>query len=143
VPKPYFSKKQRKTIHERAKFRCEYCQILEAFVESFVIEHIIPRSLDGSSKLNNLANACNICNGHKYNKITGFDALTGKDVALFHPRKDNWKDHFAWNEDYLKILGLTPTGRVTIEVLKLNRLKLINLRTLLKLGNLHPPEDLI
>lgn len=143
MSKPYFTKQQQETIHKRAKFRCEYCQILEAYVEGFVFEHIRPLSLGGVSDLDNIANACNLCNGHKYNKIEGFDSVTGQTIQLFNPRTDNWKDHFTWNEDYTGILGITPIGRVTVETLKMNRLKLLNLRKLLILANEHPPEDLI
>lgn len=142
MPKPYFTKSEQKIIHQRANFRCEYCQILEAYVEGFVIEHIIPRSLGGLSNLDNVANSCNLCNGHKYNKIEGFDSVSSQMIRLFHPRKDYWQNHFSWNEDYSLILGITPIGRVTVETLKLNRPKLINIRKLLILANEHPPTDL-
>lgn len=143
MPNIYFSKKDRKFIQERAKFRCEYCQILEAYVQQFVSEHIIPMSKDGSSNLENIANACGACNNHKYNKTEGFDIVTKKNFPLFNPRKDSWLDHFSWNEDYRLILGITPVGRVTIEQLQLNRSKLLNLRDLLILGGKHPPKDLL
>lgn len=141
MPKPYFTKKEQQIIHERAKFRCEYCQILEAYVEGFVCEHIIPKSNGGASSLDNIANACNLCNGHKYSKIDGFDSVTGEMIRLFHPRKDKWEDHFSWNGDFSLIIGITPIGRVTIKELKLNREKLLNLRKLLKMVNEHPPTD--
>ncbi|MBI1930859.1 HNH endonuclease [Candidatus Poribacteria bacterium] len=33
----------------RARYRCEYCQSLERYVgEEFTIDHIIPRSRDGT-----------------------------------------------------------------------------------------------
>ena len=139
----YFSKKEKSDIQERAKFRCEYCQILEDYVQQFVNEHIIPLSKGGDSSLDNMANACGRCNNHKYNKTEGVDLVTKKNFPIFHPRKDKWLDHFAWSEDYKLIVGLTPIGRVTIEHLQLNRAKLQNLRELLILGGKHPPKDLI
>jgi hypothetical protein len=39
-------------------------------------------------------------------------------VRLFHPRKDRWKRHFAWNGPYL--IGRTSIGRTTIVVLVIN-----------------------
>ena len=37
---------------------------------------------------------------------------------LFNPRQQKWHDHFAVNG--ARIVGLTPTGRVTIALLQLN-----------------------
>jgi len=37
------------------------------------------------------------------------------------------------------IIGLTPTGRATVEVLKLNREGLVNLRQVLYAAGKHPP----
>lgn len=44
------------------------------------------------------------------------------------------------NENTEEMLGLTSTGRVTIEELKLNRTELKNLRTLLSSVGKHPPQ---
>ena len=52
-------------------------------------------------------------------------------VPLFNPRQDVWKNHFQWNEDYTMILGLTATGRATVDLLKMNRLGLVNIRKVL------------
>lgn len=60
-------------------------------------------------------------------------------APLFHPRVDRWSHHFAWNENYTLILGLTPTGRATVEKLQLNRSGLINLRRVLVRAGAHPP----
>ncbi len=43
--------------------------------------------------------------------------LTGRVENLFHPRRDRWHEHFAFQEAYIK--GLTPPGRATVEVLAL------------------------
>jgi hypothetical protein len=58
---------------------------------------------------------------------------------LYHPREQFWNEHFAWNEDCTLVLGLTPTGRVTVEKLQLNRPGLVNLRRILFTLNEHPP----
>lgn len=96
-----------------------------------------------SDLLENIANACHRCNGHKYNKIEGFDNITQQIVRLYHPRKDSWKDHFEWSENFLLIIGLTAIGRVTVDVLKLNNPKTVRMRRLLILNLEHPPKDLL
>jgi hypothetical protein len=61
-------------------------------------------------------------------------------VPLFHPRRDRWGDHFAWNADFTRIVGLTPTGRATVEKLQLNRVGVVNLRRVMLIAGLHPPK---
>ena len=39
------------------------------------------------------------------------------------------------------MIGLTPTGRATVETLRLNREGVVNLRRILFLVGLHPPEE--
>lgn len=89
----------------------------------------------------NLAFACSGCNAHKYNKIHGFDPLSSEVASLFHPRQDRWQDHFAWNADFTLIVGITPTGRATVETLCMNREGAVNLRRLLHATGAHPPEE--
>jgi len=60
---------------------------------------------------------------------------------LFHPRRDRWADHFAWNADYTLMVGVTPIGRTAIEKLQLNRIGVVNLRRILLESGLHPPDD--
>ena len=104
-----------------------------------MIEHIIPTSKGGQTNTNNLALACGGCNGYKYNKTEGVDPVNGVLVKLYNPRTDEWKEHFAWNDDHLEIMGITPTGRATVVTLKLNRKEVINLREINLLTGEHPP----
>ena len=67
--------------------------------------------------------------------------MTGDPVLLFHPRNQRWRDHFAWTADCTAILGLTPTGRATVEALHLNREGLVNLRRVLYAAGEHPPAE--
>jgi hypothetical protein len=54
---------------------------------------------------------------------------------LFHPRRDQWSEHFVFRGAYLE--GLTPAGRVTVEVLALDDARRLELRQeLLGLGEL-------
>src|SRR5262249_54248293 len=109
--------------------------------DPFVTEHIVPRSRGGSHRPSNLAFACQGCNSFKYTSTEALDPVSGENVALFHPRPDAWRDHFAWSDDLTEILALTPTGRATIACLELNRAEVVNLRRLLLLVAQHPPEQ--
>ncbi|MDX2070628.1 MAG: HNH endonuclease signature motif containing protein [Haliscomenobacter sp.] len=140
----YITQTLRKKIIALAHNRCEYCQSMADYSnQPFVIEHIIPVVKGGQTIEENLAFACDGCNGHKYDKISGIDPFDKIEVPLFHPRTDHWNDHFEWNEDYTQILGKTSTGRATIVTLKLNRSGLINSRSVFVLVGLHPPSNQI
>lgn len=129
-------------VVERARGRCEYCRLPEAFSSgSFEIEHIQPRSLGGATDADNLALSCGGCNGFKGVKVSGLDPKTEELAVLFHPRQDVWREHFRWSEDSLSLEGITPKGRVTIVALRLNRVGLTNLRRLLVLDEKHPPVE--
>jgi 5-methylcytosine-specific restriction endonuclease McrA len=55
---------KKKKVAERADFLCEYCFSPRRFSpDSFSIEHIQPKSKSGSDDLDNLALACQGCNG--------------------------------------------------------------------------------
>lgn len=108
-------------------------------MQSFSLEHIVPVSEGGRDDSSNLALACQGCNNHKYTRTRGRDPATGKIAPLFHPRTEHWRDHFIWSHDFIRIIGLTPTGRATVEALQLNRQGLMNLRRVLYLAGEHPP----
>jgi hypothetical protein len=110
-------------------------------MQSFAVEHIDPRSRFGPTTAENLAYACQGCNNPKYNRTHGRDPVSGADVSLFHPRRERWSDHFAWNPDGTLVVGLTPTGRATVETLRLNRDGLVALRRLLYAAGEHPPPE--
>src|SRR5262245_44463140 len=54
-------------------------------------------------------------------------------------RRQRWLDHFAWSLDFTRIVGITPTGRATVELLRLNRAGLVNIRLVLRKEGVHPP----
>lgn len=131
---------QKRSVIDRAKGCCEYCLSQLQFTNhSFSIEHIIPKSQGGESNLDNLALSCQSCNNHKYTKTEGVDPLSGRIIPLYHPRHHQWQAHFAWNDDCTLIIGLTPTGRATVETVHLNEFGLINLRRILYDAGKHPP----
>jgi hypothetical protein len=132
--------RQREVIRTQAAGCCEYCRSQERFAtQAFSVEHIIPRAADGTSIIDNLALACQGCNNHKYTRTNAIDPATGDLSPLFHPRRQRWTDHFAWNDSYTRIIGITPTGRATIEALNLKRSGLVNLRSVLYELGQHPP----
>ncbi len=131
-------------VKERANQCCEYCACPFDFANQFFsVEHIIPKSKKGTDHRENLAYACQCCNGHKYNKIVGLDPVNQKIVALYNPRKDKWREHFNWTDDFLKIEGTSSTGRATIDLLNLNRDNLVNLRIVLFAFGEHPPKHFL
>jgi hypothetical protein len=127
-------------VAQRANGCCEYCRSQARFSpDPFSIEHIVPRSQGGTDNSDNLALACQGCNNRKYTYVKVCDPVNGEFVALFHLRFQVWEEHFAWDEDFAIAIGLTPTGRATIERLQLNREGVVNLRRVLHAINQHPP----
>ena len=141
MPKIYIPVNIQRTILDLSHNYCEYC-ILPSNLSTdfFHYEHIIPVSLNGETVLENLARSCGLCNNNKRDKITHIDPISQNNARLYHPRNDLWANHFQWSDDDLHLVGITPIGRATIDLLKLNRVNAINLRKPLKMANLHPPN---
>lgn len=131
----------RQKVAERAIWCCEYCKSQEQFApQPFTLDHIMPISKGGDNDFKNLALACQGCNGSKLAKLAVLDPLTKTVVYLFNPRLQIWTEHFAWDETFTRIVGLTSNGRATVNALKLNRKQLFNLRTFLIVFGEHPPK---
>lgn len=117
----------RKLVVRRAENRCEYCQLSQKGQEAtFHIDHIVPVASAGETIAENLALACVSCSLRKGAKKPGFDIETGKTVKIFHPRDDDWNEHFEWKEVTVK--GKTPKGRATVDLLNLNRRLILAIR---------------
>lgn len=143
MPELRVTAEQRQAVLERARGCCEYCKSQVRFAtQSFSTDHIIPRHSSGETALDNLALACQGCNSHKYTKTEARDPVSDKIVPLYHPRQHRWHDHFAWSDDFALVVGLTPTGRATIQALHLNREELVNLRRVLYAMGEHPPAEI-
>jgi hypothetical protein len=95
----------------------------------FQIDHIIARKHHGSDNLDNLALACFACNNHKGPNVAGVDPNTDEVVRRYHPRRDELEEHFEWRD--ASLLGRTPNGRVTVDVLEFNLPHRIRLREML------------
>lgn len=120
---------------------CAYCRTAERLtVAIFEIEHIVPRSAGGQTAFENLCLSCPTCNRYKADRTNVEDPVTGVHVALFHPHRDTWQDHFAWSEDSTEVAGLSATGRATIAALRMNRAQLIRVRRMWVAMGEHPPH---
>lgn len=130
--------RMRRMVRERAGQRCEYCGLAQAGQEAtFHIDHIVPESAGGQTAAENLALACVSCSLRKEARRSGLDTETGRTVALFHPRRQSWSDHFAWDD--VRVVGLTATGRATMATLNLNRPVMLSIRREEIERGRHPP----
>lgn len=117
----------RDLVRRRAGDRCEYCFLRQEHSDlTHHVEHIVAKQHGGSDDPENLALACQRCNLHKGPNLTGMNPETGEIVPLYHPRRDQWAEHFAFRG--VLIEGLTPVGRVTVHVLALNDARRLELR---------------
>lgn len=125
-------------VWRRAASRCEYCQLPQEFDDrSFEIDHIISRKHHGPTVAGNLALSCFRCNSYKGSDISGRDMNTGMLTPLFNPRRHKWTRHFRWQGAYL--IGRTPVGRVTVDILNINDPFRVELRADLIEEGLFPP----
>lgn len=117
----------RSLVISRAADRCEYCGLAQEGQEAvFHVDHVVPRAANGPTHEANLALACVGCSLRKGARQTGLDPTSGADAPLFNPRVEAWADHFTV-VDHL-IVGLSPTGRATVEALAMNRPLMIAIR---------------
>ncbi|MGE0086814.1 MAG: HNH endonuclease [Desulfococcaceae bacterium] len=85
------------------------------------VDHVIPESCGGLTEFENLCFCCRRCNEFKGSKTAAQDPITGEVVSLYHPRKQKWQNHFAWDESGSLIIGITAAGRATAVALNMNR----------------------
>ncbi len=109
----------RRLVEQRANHKCEYC-LLPTAVAFFPheIDHVIPEKHDGLTDADNLSLTCWRCNRHKGTDLGSFDPQTGEFSFLFNPRTQQWHEHFSLSQ--VELLGLTPEGRTTVKLLKIN-----------------------
>ena len=126
-------------VRRRAENRCEYCRLPDAVqLLPFHVEHVIAKQHGGIDDESNLAWACDRCNAYKGPNLSSIDPATGSIVALFHPRRDAWPDHFMIRD--AEIEGLSPSGRATVRLLQLNSRRRVELRReLIEQGTYDPP----
>jgi hypothetical protein len=128
-------------VARRARSRCEYCGLSQEGQEAqFHVDHVVPVLHAGETIEENLALACVSCSLRKAARQHATDPETNTDARLFNPRVDRWDEHFRW--DGVRILGLTPTGRATVQALKMNRLLILAIRAEEVFRGRHPPPVL-
>jgi hypothetical protein len=138
----YVSKSLRARVEAQARHRCGYCLTPEHLVGSpLEIEHLFPTALGGRTEEPNLWLACSLCNSYKGTRVVALDSATGELVPLFNPRRQVWREHFAWTDSGDRIVGLTPIGRATVAILNLNRSSLVQARRAWASVRWHPPKD--
>src|SRR5262245_40294802 len=134
------AKFRRKAVWQRARGCCEYCLLPQAHsVLPHEIDHVRARKHHGAHTMENTCIACAHCNGAKGSNVAGYDPLTDTLVALFDPRTDEWDEHFHWDGPVL--IGKTPVGRATIDVLNINDPICTGQRELHIRTGLFPPTD--
>jgi len=121
------SARLRRLVAERAVGRCEYCGLSQEGQEAtFHVDHVIPVAAGGRTVAENLALACVSCSLRKAARQKAVDPQSWAEAPLFDPRRDKWAEHFRW--DGVRLLGLTPTGRATVEALDMNRPLILAIR---------------
>lgn len=127
----------RRLVFARAEGCCEYCLLPQAAtVYRHEPDHIIPRQHGGETTADNLALACIRCNRYKGSNVGSFDPETGNLVPLYNPRTQAWADHFRLDGPIIE--PLTPEGRVTVKILRLNDVARVEERVLLIELGLYP-----
>jgi len=132
------AKFRRNLVKQRARMRCEYCQLAQEFtVLPHQIDHVRATKYHGPNTMENTCFACAHCNGAKGSNVAGFDPETGILVPLFNPRADVWNEHFRWQAGIL--IGHSPIARATIDVLRINDPDCVEQREELIQAGLFPP----
>lgn len=118
----------RELVRRRANDRCEYCLLRQENSRlAHHLEHIIAKKHGGRDSPDNLALSCHRCNLRKGSNLSGIDPAGNDVVPLFHPRHDDWREHFQVLG--LAIQGITPIGRATVQVLAMNDARRLELRS--------------
>ena len=137
----YVAAELRRRVRERAHLRCEYCLMNEDDVFwTHQVDHIYAEKHGGETVEDNLCLSCADCNRYKGSDLCSIDPLTGEIVPLFHPRRDTWAEHFRVADG--EIQALTPQGRITIRLLRLNdEERVVERQRLWGLGRYQPPQN--
>lgn len=119
----------RRKVAVAAQHRCGYCQTEQRISGAQMhVDHIIPLARGGASDESNLWLACAWCNSFKGDATHAVDPETDQSAPLFNPRLQRWSEHFAWTDDFTRIVGLTPTGRATAQALQMNNAFIVTAR---------------
>ena len=136
----YLSTDLRVRLLEADNRHCAYCYTTEVNTgQPMTVDHVEPQTQGGETTFENLCFACRRCNEFKGSAASAQDPLTGETVALFHPRRQTWVDHFRWDESGALLIGLTAVGRATIVALNMNNSVIVDARRRWVSVGWHPP----
>ena len=137
MERPYIDRQLRRLVATRADYLCEYCLIHEQDTAlGCAVDHIISLKHGGETNADNLAYACIFCNRFKGSDIGSIIWQTKELTRFYHPRRDNWLEHFHL-EDYF-IQPITDIGEVTARILGFNQQSRLLERQLLISNNKYP-----
>jgi len=122
----------RHAVMVRANECCEYCGKPQVSFFPHEVDHVIAQKHRGKTTLDNLAFACFECNRYKGSDVGSYDPETDQLTPLFNPRRQKWNAHFRFDNGF--IIPLTPEGRVTINLLRLNDPSRLQERFALRIG---------
>ena len=136
----YVSANIRLQVKERAIYCCEYCKLPELFsFIGFELDHIIPLKHGGNNNFDNLAWACAVCNNCKGTDVGTFLLPDLDLIRFYHPRLDNWEDHFELSRPM--ITPKTNIGEATIKIFQFNHPNRLDEREALCEAGFFPPPD--
>ncbi|MGE0883396.1 MAG: HNH endonuclease [Blastocatellales bacterium] len=139
MPRTHIPDQLRRLVIERALGCCEFCLIHQDHTpEPHHIDHLLAIKHNGKTEAPNLALACARCNRFKGSDLAAIDPADGNPVLLFNPRTQVWQEHFAF--EGVLIVGLTPSGRATVELLRMNDQSVLAHRRQLILKKQYPPS---
>ena len=122
----------RHAVIARANECCEYCGKPQISFFPHEVDHVIAQKHRGKTTLDNLAFACFECNRYKGSDVGSYDPETDRLTPLFNPRQQKWNAHFRFDNGF--IIPLTPEGRVTVSLLRLNDPSRLQERFTLRIG---------
>ncbi len=130
----------RRLVRDRAALRCEYCRLAEEDAYfPHEPDHVISEKHGGRTDARNLALACFDCNRFKGSDIASLDPQSGALTPLYNPRLERWTSHFSPRKG--RIVSLTPVGRVTVALLRMNLEVRVEVRQELASLGAWPGED--
>ncbi|MGE0131043.1 MAG: HNH endonuclease [Blastocatellales bacterium] len=139
MPRIHIPDQLRRLVIERARGCCEYCLLHQDDApEPHHVDHLIAIKHGGKTVILNLALACARCNRYKGSDLAAIDPAENKPALLFNPRSQIWSEHFALGGAL--IVGLTPVGRATVELLRVNDDSVVAHRRKLMSKKRYPPH---
>lgn len=125
--------KIREMLNEEFAGKCAYCgSSIDTAAHKGVIENFYPKSKypQMSFQLDNLLLACQICDRSKADE---FPVDDNDEPMLLNPRTDNYQEHIRLEKKTGLLNPITNKGKITIELLNLNRMALVEQRKLKEL----------